>query len=126
MGGKITRKHIDKLSYAVCEFVAQLDEACLDKVEGWKPLNVGLDLKIKHNGYVEVHPVNWPSESFISCRVLPYSYGQRVGEARIIAKHLSFSVSVNVDWNYTILVRGTQKVLSEACSEIQKNLMQKN
>ncbi len=127
----MNERTIDKLTYAVCEFVAHLDEACLIRVEGWKPHNLGLRLEIKDNEYVQVHPANWPAESSISCRVLPYLLGLRVEEARIMADHLFFSVSVKVESRtepsyYAILVRGTKELLSEACSEIQKDLMDKD
>lgn len=118
-------KRIDEVSYVICEFIAQLDEACMNRVEGWKPLNRGLRLEIKDDEYVQIHPVNWPQESSISCRVLPWLFGLRVEEAQIMANHLSFSVSVKVDWKnesprYAILVRGTDRLLSEVCPEIQK------
>lgn len=121
-------KRIDELSYAVCEFIAHLDAACMNRVKDWIPINRGLELQIEQNEYVQVHPVNWPSGSAISCRVLPWAFGKRVEDGRIMANHLSFSVSVKVDWKteppyYAILVWETEELLSEACSEIQQKLM---
>ena len=67
------RMEIHALQQAVCKLIVLLDYVFGGKLEGWGRNNCGLKVEVRpvnkpNNAYLDIHPANWPKESFIFAR----------------------------------------------------------